>query len=267
MPEKKQTLTSKRVSEAEQVARQAFAECLAAMRRRSHAPLVVRAGWSPELNISWHPHHNTSHGSAIRVTLVLGHHANAPENTVTLFAEYSRVANEPAIGSVLTNDWRHKVRILTCHEVAHSAQYAPLSKDSQWAKEFKKPHGMGWRRIYAYLRKELGVNEAIRSAGGLITQKEIEKAIQYWSASLEALQAAKDPNARHHLTWARSQRARLAPRTLRSTHETLCRGDVLFNLDPPLASTPGLCWDCFTWAVKIGGVIQKQFSIEKQPEK
>lgn len=162
------TLDAKRRKEAEAVAREAFDLCVKAMRRRAQAPMRVRKGWSPKLKITWRKGARVSRGSSSQVKLALTEYI-AEDGSRVVLREYARIADDPTIGDLLAYDWRLIVKALVAHEVAHSAQFSPeTGKTQQWRAVYGKPHSLGWRRIYAYLRSELGVNEEAKAQGGAV---------------------------------------------------------------------------------------------------
>lgn len=62
------------------------------------------------------------------------------------------------------------LKATVAHEIAHHIQYAYKDRFSPaMKKELRKPHGLGWKRIYGWLRSEL-INPEIRE------QKELQAA-------------------------------------------------------------------------------------------
>jgi hypothetical protein len=127
--------------------------------RRKNCPLPSPKGWKPDITLSWSPHHRTSHGSKHRVFFAMNHHLGKNR-----LVEYKSIANEPAIGSIAVTDPLDVYRALACHEVAHALQFAHNRRSRP--KDYNRPHGPGWKRLYAYLRHETGLNDKIREEGG-----------------------------------------------------------------------------------------------------
>jgi len=247
----------------QRVAQQAFEECLKALRRKT-SPVDVGRGWRPDLRCSFDQRHSVSHGSASRVFLALQNYVE-DDNRVFSYREYASLKNEPALGPFLTGNWQHAVRALVAHECAHAGQFQARNVEQvptvNWRREFSKVHGTGWRRIYAYLRKELGVNRDIRSVGGFLGQKEIDAAIADWTSALPFVRGGCDSSGTRHLLWAREQRLKISSRVYRVEDEQLCCKKLNWNLTPPEPQIAGLCWDCFILAVSIGRAAQLQRAI------
>lgn len=160
--------------EAEQIVRDTIAQCLQ-LARRKDCPLQPALGFNPQIRMSWAKHHRTSHGSRKRVFFAMEKNIEGAKSPY-LFKEYARIANEPVIGSFWTHDWRNIYRVLACHEFAHALQYAPRSRMGNWRAEYKKPHGRGWQRLYAYFRHASGLNARVKNENNIIACKRTEQA-------------------------------------------------------------------------------------------
>lgn len=71
------------------------------------------------------------------------------------FSEYSAFHKDPVIGSATFFTKEDALKALVAHEVSHHIQYR-YGPNTSWLKNnYKKPHGEGFRTIYAILRGAL----------------------------------------------------------------------------------------------------------------
>lgn len=255
-------LTEKQ-QEAELIAHEAVSMCLKALRRKS-SPVRIRADKKPDVRLSWNCKRRRSWGGSRYVSLALSKYVGR-DNEVSMFKEYSSFADQPAIGSVMSGDWRFSVKLVVCHEMAHFAAHIARSISQAGkpttAAMLRKPHGEGFRRIYAYLRRELNINRDVREMGGFLGRSEIEQAKDLWEKSRSLLQPVADKKGQHHFSWAGEKRLKIAPRRHRGRHERLCDKRTSWSLTPP--TTPIMeeqCWECFLLALKIGQRLQQEAS-------
>lgn len=89
--------------------------------------------------------------------------APAPLGAAHLFREYRAIATDRVIGSFF-GDWRDHIRATAAHEAAHVVQHWMILDRPHVAKAWahrgfdpRKPHGRGWRRIYAAMRRGAGL--------------------------------------------------------------------------------------------------------------
>lgn len=144
-----------------------------------HAALAAaRRGPAPELDVDLRPRVRLSFDPARRssrggrypagygVSLALA--ACFPRSPAEcedphLFREYAAIARDPVIGS-FTGVWRDHVRAVAAHEAAHVAQawlrFERRDAARAWARagrDLQKPHGIGWRSLYAAMREDFGL--------------------------------------------------------------------------------------------------------------
>lgn len=83
--------------------------------------------------------------------------------------EYSAYNNDPVIGRIPVSDNRDILLCLIAHEVSHYVQYTFRNWFPEYLKkDYAKPHGKTFQKIYRYLRRDL-VNP-------MIEQKRLEAA-------------------------------------------------------------------------------------------
>lgn len=77
--------------------------------------------------------------------------------------EYSSFNNDPVIGRIEVNDNKDILLCLVAHEVSHYVQYTFSNWFPEYLKkDYPKPHGRTFQKIYRYLRADL-VNPTIES--------------------------------------------------------------------------------------------------------
>jgi len=75
--------------------------------------------------------------------------------------EYDSYNNDPVIGRIEVNDNRDILLCLVAHEVSHYVQYTFRNWFPEYMKkDYRKPHGRTFQKIYRYLRADL-VNPVI----------------------------------------------------------------------------------------------------------
>ena len=70
--------------------------------------------------------------------------------------EYDSYNNDPVIGRIEVNDNRDILLCLVAHEVSHYVQYTFRNWFPEYMKkDYRKPHGRTFQKIYRYLRADL----------------------------------------------------------------------------------------------------------------
>lgn len=111
-----------------------------------HWTVTVRL-YNREYGRSW----GNRHG----IKIAMWRHRDLPDRN--LFREYASFNSDPVIGGFTATDWRLPLKATVCHEMAHCAQ----RNGRAWLRyhrpqvDWDKPHGRGFRMIYAIFRREL----------------------------------------------------------------------------------------------------------------
>lgn len=72
------------------------------------------------------------------------------------WSEYSAYNNDPVIGRIEVTDNKDILLCLIAHEVSHYVQYTFRNWFPEYLKkDYKKPHGKTFQKIYRYLRSDL----------------------------------------------------------------------------------------------------------------
>lgn len=72
------------------------------------------------------------------------------------WSEYSAFDNDPVIGKIEVNDNSDILLCLVAHEVSHYVQYTFRNWLPEYLKkDYRKPHGKTFQKIYRYLRRDL----------------------------------------------------------------------------------------------------------------
>ena len=80
-----------------------------------------------------------------------------------VWTEYKSFDDDPVIGKIEVNDNSDILLCLVAHEVSHYVQYTYRNWFPEYLKkEYRKPHGKTFQKIYRYLRADL-VNPTIES--------------------------------------------------------------------------------------------------------
>lgn len=153
--------------EAEGVVRATVARLMETIRGSGYAEHLP-ANWSPAVKLDWSMNRSRSRGGAGGKGLYedgglsLAMRRRVPADGVGTgpfeFTEYASIARRADIGTVKSDDWRDCLRALVAHELAHAVQRS-IERTARKAKvasdpALRKPHGLGWQRIYALLRKD-----------------------------------------------------------------------------------------------------------------
>lgn len=152
-------------AEAEALCADALFACLRVTRTDPKLPSLPEA-LAVRLTMSWDPRRRASRGGRYRrgyglsIALRGCFPWGPPWNRAHLYREYPAIAGDPIIGS-FHGDWRAHIRATIAHETAHVVQqWALRNADAQTARDWstaslKKPHGVGWRRIYGHFRQAM----------------------------------------------------------------------------------------------------------------
>ncbi|WP_156820699.1 ImmA/IrrE family metallo-endopeptidase [Thioalkalivibrio thiocyanodenitrificans] len=161
------------------------------------------------------------------------------------YSEYKAISRSPRIGSIPLAAPHICVLTVLAHEIAHWVQHAPrIRHNFLSSRDLMVPHGFGWRYIYGLLRTEF-VNPLIPgSRDGLIPTREqvLEALLKPEGKALGVAKRQGRPEI--HLVSNLSGRRRVAERVYRSTHETLCSGDLAWSLHPPEVDLEQVCPAC-----------------------
>lgn len=102
-----------------------------------------------------------SNGGAAGITIDVWHIRRGARH----FNEYRRFAGERIIGSITGEPWA-LMEAVVAHEVAHHVQFAYARRmRPSWRADMRKPHGVGFRRLYANLRRAL-INHRVEQYTG-----------------------------------------------------------------------------------------------------
>jgi hypothetical protein len=152
--------------EAEAVVRSTMADLMETIRSSCYADRLP-ANWAPSVKMDWSENRSRSRGGAGGKGLYedgglsLAMRRRVPADGVGVgpfeFIEYASIARRSDIGTLKSDDWRDCLRALVAHELAHAVQRS-IERTARKAKapsdpSLRKPHGVGWQRIYALLRE------------------------------------------------------------------------------------------------------------------
>ena len=72
------------------------------------------------------------------------------------YTEYKSFNEDPVIGEYEVQNFEQTIWLQVAHEVSHHVQYAimPRLGMGRYYNEYRKPHGIGFKRIYRYLRRD-----------------------------------------------------------------------------------------------------------------
>lgn len=123
------------------------------MLHRVHA-LYGQSLWDMKVRTSFSSYRARSIGGVRRGVPFVSLSLSTARTSVSFF-EYSRLANDPEIGTVHNTHWRLWVATLVAHELSHVIQYHPGCRkqvESMWGMFDAAPHGSTFRAIYRDLR-------------------------------------------------------------------------------------------------------------------
>lgn len=75
--------------------------------------------------------------------------------------EYKSFNNDPTIGEIFTISPYQRLWLLVAHEVSHHVQYKYCPSVQRFKKTYKKGHGICFKTVYKYLRRDL-INPMIK---------------------------------------------------------------------------------------------------------
>lgn len=152
---KKSSTYGGRKKEAEQIVRDVVK---AGMKVKIDLPFKTS---TPDIKMSWHKNRSRSWGGAQYISLAMARYVPqiGKEEESYWFREYAHIKSSPVIGEFESDDWRHTLIAVTCHELAHSLQGQQSKVFHPDAEPFKRAHGDGWRTIYKQLREKLLNND------------------------------------------------------------------------------------------------------------
>jgi hypothetical protein len=97
-----------------------------------------------------------------------------PKNFTGYVPEYKSYESDPVIGAATTRDWRIGLMVLVSHEVSHALQYYIYFSSEDKSARYKKPHGDGFKEIYALLRSVICNPQIVKRGGSIgISRKEM----------------------------------------------------------------------------------------------